>query len=266
MNIGFISDLHIDINAGYGVKEALARVCHEKNITQLYIAGDISNSAVMTLDFIDEFYWKHNINIFSIFGNHDYYDVRGDFNEMRELAKVFPIILPNGMGIMGDTGWYDYSWAMGGATGKIRKGKTPSGSTWPDHRFIKWPDDVEGDPACWFTKQNIISLNKQNDWLNLHNVEKKIVMLHMVPHYTFLEQGLDYRYTNAFFGSEPIANFLDEVKPEYCFFGHTHFTRDIERDGTHYICRPLGYADAGEWGNRSAYERIDMLMYVMEIN
>lgn len=261
MRVGFISDLHIDVNRGYGVKEAITQVCLEDKIDRLYLAGDTYNSAQQTLAF-EIYMGKVGVDTRSLFGNHEFYEVGNKFNEFRSAQYCFPDILPGDIGVIGVTGWYDYSWARLGSLGQLRKGKTPGG-TWSDHRWIKYPEDVIGDSATWFLNENVKELKDQSEWLDSLGIKRKIVMLHMVPHYSLLEQSPNYIYTNAFFGSQVISDLVNEIAPEYCIYGHTHFAKDTRIGNTEYVCRPLGYYF--EWGVDTAYDRIKNRMFVLEV-
>lgn len=259
MKIGFISDLHIDFNKRHDVLGAIIKNYNQNDLNGLFIAGDISNSTALTQKFLN-LLRENGVNVFAIYGNHDYYSLDKGFELDREEIRTFPMVYGK-YGFIADTGWYNYTWHKMGSIGQLKKGKTyGSGTTWPDHRFIKWPHE---NGAEWFCQESISEMKRQNAVLDAAGVKNKIIMTHMVPHYELLEQNMEFVYTNPFFGSEDLSQFVKEISPDYCVFGHTHFTKDKVIGNTHYICAPLGYDM--EWGSRTVQQRIDMLMYVIEV-
>lgn len=259
MKIGFISDLHIDFNRPYDVIGAVIDTYNKNKLGALFIAGDISNSTLTTKTFLSLMI-NNGVNVYAIYGNHDYYSLDGGFEHDRQIINNFPVILGD-WAIIADTGWYNYTWHKLGSIGQLKKGKTyNSGTTWPDHRYIKWPHE---DGAEWFTQHSIEEMKRQNAEVDARGIKNKIIMTHMVPHYELLEQNQEFVYTNPFFGSEDLSKFIKDVAPAYSIFGHTHFTKDKVIDNTHYICAPLGYSM--EWGNRTVDERINLLMYIIEV-
>jgi len=262
MKLGFVSDIHIDINFDHDVFGALVRAATKNGLDTLYIAGDIANSPFKTVQFVDKFVKATHIPVQYIFGNHEYYETAKDWKGARNLqANIENIISPT-WGIIADTGWYDYSWAKFGSLGQLMKGKTPTG-TWSDHRWIKWPADVVGDPATWFTTMCVNSMEAQNHKLDQLGIDNKIVMLHMIPHYKLLAHDPQYMYTNAFFGAQPTSDLITKIAPKYCFYGHTHFANYTTIDNTDYICSPLGYYF--EWPDDDIDTTVEKKLFVLEI-
>ena len=242
MRIGFISDIHIDINKEWGIGGAIAEGARALNIERLYIAGDVSNSATLSLSFVKAMKERFGIDTYLIPGNHDYFSFDGSFGRMRHtFLNSFPHVI-DGVGIMGDSGWYDYTWlpryqnfldaAKGRAGGY--------GTKWPDHRFINYPN-VRGDTARWLSKVCLNNLHRQHDILNSHNIQQTIIITHMVPHEDFLVKDEGYSQTNCYFGGENLQKFITNAKPNLSVFGHTHFVYDRTIDETQFICSPIGY-------------------------
>jgi putative phosphoesterase len=262
MKIGFTSDLHIDHNQDYPIEQLLLAVGRQRGLDKLFIAGDISNEARTSLAFM-QLLTDQGLETHGIFGNHDYYEHGGQFMALRQQQNVFPYVI-NDVGIIADTGWYDYSWYEIGTYRKYQLGKYATGCRWPDHRFIKWPEEVHGDPACWFTRHCLDEMQRQKEVLDQQGISRKIVMLHMVPQRVLLEPGYEYMATNPFFGSARTSLWLQNLKPEICVFGHTHFAKDRVIDDTLCISRPLGYFC--EWPQgRTLVQHIDNMIYEIEI-
>jgi len=257
MKIGFISDLHIDINSDYPVVQSLKQVIREKEVEMLVLAGDTFNMAELTVEFARSLEKELGIIVKFIFGNHEYYETNNNFNYWRAQQSVFPFVVDD-YTIIGDTGWYDYSWALSDG-GLIRKGKAKGlGGTWSDHRWIKYPEEIVGDTATWFHNENYKSIEKQSKMIQTN---KTIVVMHMVPHYKFLVSTPEYRTTNAFFGSEPISKLITSIAPNYCIYGHTHWAKTNDIGNTQYTARPIGYYF--EWNNK-IYDRINKYMLVLD--
>ena len=260
MKLGFISDLHIDFNREHDVKSALINEYRNCNLDMLLIAGDTSNSTKITLWFLNELK-EAGLNVRAIYGNHDYYTLDEGFFADRAQLMNWPLKITDNFGLIADTGWYNYSWHKFGSIEQLKKGRTyGSGTKWPDHRFIEWPHP---DGAEWFTQYSIDYMRTQNEVLNHCGIKNKIIMTHMVPHYELLSQDHEFVYTNPFFGSEDLSQFIKEVNPKICAFGHTHSPKDKMIGDTLYICSPLGYNF--EWGSRTVEQRMEVMLSIVEI-
>ncbi len=69
MKIGTISDLHIEKPKSEEYINSLCRVCATKNIDLLLIAGDISEDAHLTINYIKKL--NEKIKALYVPGNHD---------------------------------------------------------------------------------------------------------------------------------------------------------------------------------------------------
>lgn len=266
MRIGYISDLHIDFNRDFPILDALIKEVQEQNIETLLIGGDISNSVKNTNTFVELVKQATGVPVHFVFGNHDYYTLDKGFHEDRKEQNTFPFVIGD-YGFLGDTGWYDYCWYTPGfgKLNKLQKGKRGyGGTTWPDHRFIKWPEEAGSDKSGrWFAKYSVAELERQNTILDSMGVTKKIIMTHMVPHEKFLYTDWGYLETNTFFGGRYLSEFIDRIKPEISFFGHTHTIHEKTVDGTYYVCSPLGYNM--EWNTADVYHEIERKLVVLEV-
>ena len=263
MKIGYTSDIHIDINEKKPVIQELIRVAREQKVEMLLIGGDISNFGGLSLSTMEYVQNVLEIPVHFVLGNHDYYDCGDKFHQYRKEQNTFPVI-GDGFGIIGDTGWYDYSWYFKGSRSlqKVMKGKVSTGFTWPDHRFINWPKDIEGDRMKWFTEYSLNEMKRQNDILDSAGITRKIVVMHMVPTYDLLESSFEYLETNVYFGADKTDKWIKEIKPEMVLFGHTHQIKDKMIDGTWYVCSPVGYEF--EWGT-DTYNRVKNRFMTFEV-
>lgn len=259
MKVGYISDLHIDFNESHDLFTPLVNEYNKNGLELLLIGGDTSSSVKKSKKFMSDLI-NSGVNAYIIFGNHEFYELERSVKEDHDSIDSFPLLV-GCSGVIADTGWYDYTWLTQGSLWASKRGKTPfSSRTWPDHRFINWGDrDQE-----WFVDYVMQNMERQNKELDDISVCNKIVMTHMVPHYWLLEKDPMYFSTNVFFGGEHLSEFISRVKPKYCLFGHTHFVRDEIKDGVHYVSRPVGYCSY-EWGNDSAQDRVERMLYVFEV-
>lgn len=266
MKLGYISDLHVDFNKNYPVIEALVNEVNKEKLDMLLIGGDISNSVKNTNTLIELVKLATDVPVHFVFGNHDYYTLDKGFHEDRKKQNTFPFVVDR-HGFLGDTGWYDYCWYTPGfgKLNKLQKGKHGyGGTTWPDHRFIKWPEEAGSDKSGrWFAKYSVAELERQNAILDGMGITKKIIMTHMVPHEKFLYTDWEYLETNTFFGGRYLSEFINRIKPEISFFGHTHTMHEKFIDGTYYVCSPLGYNM--EWNTADVAYEVKRKLVVLEI-
>lgn len=266
MKVAYISDLHIDYNAKFNILDAIVNELNKEKAEMLLIGGDISNATATTLEFVLNIEKRTGIKVHYIFGNHDYYTLTKDFHKDRAIQNTFPLVRIGEYGVIADTGWYDYRWftAGFGNFAKLLRGKHSHGGTWPDHRFIKWPEDAGDDKSGrWFAKYSIEEMKRQNEVLDACGITKKIIMTHMIPHEDFLLKQWEYFETNVFFGGQSLSEFIDSVKPEITLFGHTHFTYDKMRNDSWCICSPLGYNF--EWSMPDAEYEVHRKLVILDL-
>lgn len=253
MRIGYTSDIHIDVNRDFSIVEPLITRTREKEIDLLILAGDISSSIAFTTQAIDYMENRLNIPVLHVLGNHDYWELNtGLLLDRNHFLNRLPYVFGD-WAIIGDTGWYDYSWrTVNQSIDLLRKGKLGQGRTWPDHRFIKWPYHLDAESFCALT---IDSLHGQHAKAKTMGASKFVVITHMVPHRDLLREKPEYAPTNAFFGGSSLQQAITAISPEHVIFGHTHEPKDKTIDRTHYHCSPLGYYF--EW--RSGFPQEEMI-------
>jgi len=257
MRLGFINDIHIDINYKFGVIDAVINMCRINQVDALAIAGDISNEIALSKSFVSEVSNVLGIPVYSVNGNHEFYDQPFSNENYSDGA----IQLTENTTLLTTTGWYDYSWYSEGRVDLLKKGKYSfSSGRWADHRYINWNSHFTGDPCINYARDCVENLRY---YWQKNSANRYIVMLHMVPHISLLGDNPNYYYTNPFFGSEQMSNLIfNEIKPEYVLYGHTHTANDKMVDGVRCICRPLGYSEY-EWNNLD--EKISKIFEVLEI-
>ena len=71
MRLGFVSDIHIDINRDWAMASAIAEGSRALGLDRLYVVGDISNDAVLSLSFVEKMKEQFGVETYLIPGNHD---------------------------------------------------------------------------------------------------------------------------------------------------------------------------------------------------
>lgn len=256
MNIGILSDLHIDTNnpgCSVPVEEALCEAALAQKVDLLLIGGDISNNSATTLKTLR--YIRERLSIPCLFvpGNHDLWNIhdpeRTAWDSYREL-QAFEGNLANGAyminekwAVVGDIGWYDYSFGADSYTKEEFDRMSLGERTWQDSLFALW--DRPTTEVCDYFVQK---LDKQ---LNALRDKKVIVMTHVLPHRYFTVPYAPevWGYFNAFLGSEQygklIESYASSVKLAVC--GHVHYRKRQTFGSTLYVCSCLGYTR--EWSN-----------------
>lgn len=251
MRVGIISDLHVDENekAGKPVVETLLRVIGNSGVDAVLIAGDVSNDYRETLAFFNTIERESGISCYHVPGNHDLWneahphknawDIYHELLSFKGNLANGPVELPGGWVLLGDVGWYDYSFG----------GKEISREEFDKMQFEGriWQDKIK---AIWdrsTLEMHQYFLDKLEAQLKRWQHHKLILMTHVVPHPAFTVQKPNamWRYLNAFLGSTAYGSLAQQYQVEYAVFGHVHYRMTKTIDGTTYACRCLGTYD--EW-------------------
>lgn len=246
MKLGFISDIHYDINVKVhsDILIALSEVIKEQGFDVVVIAGDLSSWSEQSLWIMDYLENKTNCKIYFIPGNHDIYSKTDSWIEYETLSSDErclsgrPIKLSEDYMLFGDLFWYDYTYNLGYDLQQIKK-KQFGATTWSDKKFAKWGLDDEDVNEYFLEKMKVLFKH--------FNSYKKIVVTHTVPFQEFVQVKNDHSWNffNSFMGSEKIGELLLENQVDYSICGHTHKRQEMKVEGLQSYCVPLGYV--GEW-------------------
>ena len=258
MRIGFISDLHIDINAAYPVMTMLEKTCQEQELNMLVIAGDVSETPDRTIAAVKNLQERlsadTNCRVCYVPGNHDMWNKNCPEKSTQQIAEAYeedPLCLAGGKvflagdyALIGDIGWYDYSFASPQYSRAELEGMQISGRTWQDKLFNRWTGDNAGQ-----MRRSLERLRGAMEAAALqYGREKKLIAVtHMLPVREFCvpETQKDWGFFNAFLGGEAIGDLLKEYPVRFSVCGHVHYRKRLERDGITWICPCLGYHN--EW-------------------
>lgn len=247
MKLGFIGDLHYDVNRDYSKEDffnAFKTYTDEHEVEAWFIAGDISNSYELTTSFVEELQDFLNISVYFIPGNHDYrtknptpektWAIHEKFNNHPQCIQAKPVFIGNTM-IVGHCAWYDYTYADPEFSLEDLERKRYSKGRWNDDRFIDWGDtDISISKRFANDTAKIIANN---------SFEDLIIMTHMLTTEDFKVPFPDsiFKYFNAYLGTSDYKEIFEKHKPRDVIMGHVHYRHSISRDGINYHVTCLGY-------------------------
>lgn len=264
MKIAVLSDIHIDYNRKYEVTRNLIEYLKENNCSAIIIAGDISSDYKETAKFLDKMA-EESVSTYYVLGNHDYWNKELSFFDTikyfidhtidNKFIKYLDLcsFKAGEFLIVGNSGWYDYSFRPFYVSIKEADKMRYAGGTWPDKRFINYGgfSNIKIADKLLDNLKSQITVAKQQS----SNI---ISVTHIVPDsmFTTFIGDYSYDYCTSFFGNESIGEYCKNV-PEIktIIFGHTHTPFDKTIAEQRYICAPLGYY-SHEWKTLDAKEEI----------
>lgn len=252
MNILFLSDIHLDNNSkaiGRDLIVDLVEYINEKNPHILVIAGDISSdykTSINVLDIIEE---KTGVKTLFIPGNHDIWVNSNEkswtaYEKLKKHKSSLidkPYHANDEYVIIGDMGWYDYSFGPSTIPQHLYWSKKKR--LWNDGNYALWQRKDE-EVLDYVLKKLALQLEK--------NKEKKVIFVnHFIPFEDFIiksESDNNWNMCNGYMGSKKIGDLIKKYPNiEWVVFGHTHKKYGVIEDykGYNFICQPIGYAH--EW-------------------
>ncbi len=250
MNIGVFSDLHLNAQNLQEFSYQIPKVCNDRNIDVLVIAGDISDNVYTTIEFIK--YLNLKVKTLYVPGNHDMWSkstiLRTNHiynmyyaDENCLLNKSYK--LTNDYELVGHIGWYDYSFGNRDLYSTTDFDKmTIDGRMWNDYKYTNLSNSNQ--MICF-------RYNRQIERLVKANSRNKILVTHMVSNPQF-KVSVDSKrnhidYFNAFLGSDDLYQITKHQNVKYAVCGHVHYRKMVKENGTKYICSCLGTKN--EWHN-----------------
>lgn len=251
MKIGILSDIHVDLNEKEGI-DVIKPIIDEikKNKADLMIiAGDVSNDYELTLDSLNKIQEGSGVRCIFVPGNHDIWNEKHldkDAWYIYEQLKKFPGNVANGpieleddWVIIGDLGWYDYSFGDPSYTAEEFDKMQYEERTWQDKIKSIWDRST--------LEMHQYFYDKLESQLKEHKGKKIILLTHVVPHENFIvpEPNDMWKYVNAYMGGSSYGELAEKYNVEYSVFGHVHYRKTEKIGNVTYICNCLGYSD--EW-------------------
>jgi len=240
MKVGFISDIHVSKYSN--IPEIIKEIACEKELDLIIIAGDICDHYDDTRKIIKRIVGGTQIDLRFVSGNHDLYRQGGRssleaynalLNNPYNLTS-HPIIGEN-FAIIGDTGWYDYSYNPNNYSVEKLKEKTYGHVKWLDKLYINWDDMDDAAISDFF-------INRLNEQIDNHIGKEVTVVTHFVPFEEFViyKEDPNWDYFSSFTGSEKYGELFVSKGVKTAVFGHTHTRYHQTFKGIECICRPLG--------------------------
>ncbi|HLR19315.1 MAG TPA: metallophosphoesterase [Staphylococcus sp.] len=269
MKIGMISDLHIDRHKMLKPEDfhkTLINVLYQREIEVLLIAGDISNNYKLTQQFIKNLEKQSQIKVLFIPGNHDFWstDTGATSAEILDFYMAMdtcligkPYEINDEWAIVGNTGWYDYTYANPKFSLERIARRKYYGATWQDKVKIDWPMEDR--------KLSRIAASQATKDIEKVKHKKVILMTHIVTHPKFAVP-MPHRifdYFNAFIGTSDFNALYEHYNIRYSVMGHVHFRNAFEENEVTYICPCLGYQR--EWRTAHIEQEINHALYSITI-
>ena len=270
MKIGIIADLHIDINYNKGsdVLRELIKVVNKDHLAYLIRAGDISDNDETTLEIREKLNYNSSAYILFVPGNHDLWNKKHPTKKPEEIYRKLqcnpgnlclnPYSINEEWVIIGDIGWYDYSFGSDRFTEEDYIKGRYRGRVWKDTLFVPWNKEAKQihQYFCKKIKKQIQS-----------NKNKNIILVtHFVPHEYFLvpEERDSWVFFNAYLGSPDYARLALDYNVKYSIFGHIHHKVNQSIKGTEFIGNSLGYVN--QWNTpEDTYSEINKSLVTLKI-
>ena len=248
MKIGILSDLHVDVEHRTPDQVVLALITAIKdNATDIMIiAGDIANDHELSLRVLKTIEEVSEVPCLFVPGNHDIWnekhldktawDTYEALNQFPRNLSNGPFELTNGWIVIGDMGWYDYSFGSQKYSIKDFDRMIIDGRLWQDKRKANWGKSTIEMHRYFYDK-----LEQQ---LQSHQDKKIILVTHVLPLMDFTVQPPNriWKYFNAFLGSKQYGELALKYSVAYSISGHVHYRMQRTYENTIFICNCLNYA------------------------
>ncbi|MCJ1993586.1 phosphoesterase [Lactococcus piscium] len=226
--LAILSDLHIDVNQFDAQYEAiLSQTLLSENITDLHLAGDISNDfETLSKPFLTRL--AKGFTVSYNLGNHDMLGM----SESEINSHDFQIRQIGSKHLLSFAGWYDYSFCPDVSYEQNLRTKN---TFWFDRKIKREADDIT------VTKRDLSRLDELLDTLTPSQKANLIVAMHFVPEHSFVMTHPKFIKFNAFLGAQSFHKLFLKHGIKEVVFGHNHRSYDRTVDGIHYQSHPLGY-------------------------
>lgn len=272
MKIGFISDIHIDVNKDYNIIDEMSEHIKKENVDVVVIAGDISENAETTIESMQKLENLSGISVYYVPGNHDLWSndlstlpTNVIYNKYKNDERCLvdnPVLLKGEkeiFALIGDIGWYDYSFGDDQFRLSDFEKMNYQKRTFNDAVKNSWTVDNKGRSDYF--------LHKLENQMKNHQDLPMIMVTHMLPIKEFtVPKGLkNWNYFNAFLGTGKLQKLYEKYTVKYAVCGHVHYRKEIEKKGIHYYCACLNYYNEWENAEKDSREQIREAFAYVEI-
>ena len=270
MKTAVLSDIHVDINREYPVAREFARYIKEQGARLAIIAGDVSESQQETLDTLNTIEQLSGARVLFVPGNHDLWGPKGDPDQIGAIYSRYAqdehclcgrdVVLGDTV-VIGDVGWYDYSFGSGRYSFEEFEKMSLAGRTWQDSLRNAWTRDNLGRTQ-WM-------LSRLEARMAAYPEKKLVLVTHMLPikEFTVPQEMANWSYFNAFLGTRRLGELYRRYPVEVAICGHVHYRKTLEKDGITWLCRCLNYHSEWrpEYGGDTLSQQIAHAAEVMEL-
>lgn len=244
MKTVFLSDIHVDINRDYPVAQELARYAKEQEARLVVIAGDVSENQQETLDTLNQVEQLSGAKVLFVPGNHDLWGPKDDPTQIEAIYDRYcqdehclcgrDFVFEDKV-VLGDVGWYDYSFGSGRYSFEEFEKMSLAGRTWQDSLRNAWTRDNQG--------RNQWMLSRLEARMAAYPDKKLVMVTHMLPikEFTVPQEMANWSYFNAFLGSRKLGELYTRYPVEVAVCGHVHYRKTLEKGGITWLCRCLNY-------------------------
>ncbi len=271
MKLGILSDLHVDLenNEPAKILSGLVAAVKENMVETMIIAGDVANDYEITLGFLRDFENASSVRCLFVPGNHDIWNEKhpeknawNTYQALQSFAGNLangPVTLSDDWIVIGDLGWYDYSFGSPQYTTSEFDRMKIKGRLWQDKVKAVWGKST--------IEMHDFFYNKLEQQLNACKNKRIIFVTHVLPILDFTVQPPDrmWKYLNAFLGSKQYGRLALKYSVAYSISGHVHYRRQIQHENTTFICNCLNYPS--QWvANDDPIVEIQRTFKTIEIN
>lgn len=243
MRVAMTSDNHLDINK-VDIEQTLAaqaQYLKDNHVGIYLIAGDLFNKFSRSEEYVEKLQRRlPRTKVFFIAGNHDMLndiDYAGveKLQHPQYLHNQFYDVPGTKWRIIGNNGWYDYSFAD-------NVDKTPE-------QFWRWKKTFWVDTAIEQPISDIERMDRvlQQTERQLQAAQSKSVlfMTHFAVRHEYIRYTDDYRFwnmANGMMGSRRMEKLLAKYQPKIILSGHLHFHyKPLATAGGIYYNNSVGY-------------------------
>jgi len=271
LKLGILSDIHVDLEGSDPQKilQGFVEAIDENQVEIMIIAGDVANDFEVTLQFLHQIEAAADVRCLFVPGNHDIWNEKHTtktawetYHGLEQFAGNLargPVQLTDQWVVIGDLGWYDYSFGSPDYTIAEYDRMQIDGRLWQDKIKAVWEKPTIEMHQYFYHK-----LEKQ---LDAFQHKRIILVTHVLPIVDFTVQPPDkmWNYLNAFLGSRQYGELALKYAVKYSISGHVHYRRQKKYENTTFICNCLNYAS--QWvDNDDPVVEVKKAFKTIEIN